>query len=147
MHEALIEDAKYDKDRQQRGKDQDRLRTERLLKRLQRSGEKSLDSGWSSETFLHLGDKPGGIAERNVGRQIEGDGHRGEEPGVVHGERRGCRFDGCYGGQRYDPIAGGVQIDIPQPFGRLPEGRGHLKYDIVLIELSVDDGNFRLAES
>ena len=87
-------------------------------------------------------------------RQVERDGDRREQPGVVHLQRRGVGAAALHHGEQrrhgIEPgAAGGLagsEVDVVQPRGILPVLRRHFQHHVILVELRVDDRDFRLAE-
>ena len=89
MDEALIEDAEHDVNGDEGGEDQEGLIGERVV---EGSGG-ALEVGLERRREVHLlgqvVDLGDGGAERGVGREIEGDGDRGELALVIDGEQFG----------------------------------------------------------
>ena len=88
MDVALVEDAQDDVDGDERGEDQDRLVGERGLEGLggaleRRAGSEEGSATWRSAAWMAVD----GVAERDAGRQIEGERDGRELALVTDGQR------------------------------------------------------------
>ncbi len=78
MDVALVEDAKHDIDRGDRGEDQERHVADRLLEDLGVSGKLAVQRDRNVKIAHGALDGVGGLAQRHVRRQVEGEGGRHE---------------------------------------------------------------------
>ncbi len=83
MHQAFVQDAKDDVNREQGGKNQNGLSTERLLVSLQSAGEKTANRGRNTHFLFQLIDGNGRVAQCGTGREVERNGDRREQTGVI----------------------------------------------------------------
>ena len=86
MDEAFVEDAENDIDGEDGGEDEVGLGFEGGLEGLEGAGELAVHGLRHAELLLEAFYGFGGIAEGDAGGEIEGDGDRGEEAGMVHGQ-------------------------------------------------------------
>src|SRR5579871_1093067 len=93
MNVALVKHPEHDINRHQGGKDQDRLAGEGVLK----CGGRSLEAGgnrWrKSDGALGVFNGLRRLPERNSGREVERDGHRGNLSLVIYSQRRIRRLE------------------------------------------------------
>ena len=87
MNEALIQNAKHDVDRAERGGDQIGLVLQRSLKGLGRSAKSCLNGGGHAQFGLRVVDDVDRVAQCDARRQIEGNRHGGILALVVDGQR------------------------------------------------------------
>ena len=83
---------------------------------------------------LRPGDLRHGLAQGHAGPQVEGDGRGGELPLVgdrERGERGGVMGEGGQGDLA--PLGRGIEVDVPEARGVLPELGRHLHHDMVLV--------------
>ena len=102
MRQALVQHAEHDIDRDQRRQDQQRLRADAVRwKALHVAGEVGADDVGHVHFRHRLLDGGGRLLERHAGRQIVGDGHRGELALVVDDQRRDAALDMRDRGERH----------------------------------------------
>ena len=65
---------------------------------------------------------------------------------MIDGQRRGARLRRGDRGERNNAVARGVEIDVLQAIRALPVLGRNLQYDVILVQLSVDNGDLRLSE-
>ena len=90
-----------------RSEDQVGLVLERLLKGLRGSLERGVDGGGHAHFSLRLLERGNGIPERDVGREIEGEGDSRILALVIDGERSPLLFPVGDGGKRNHCANGG----------------------------------------
>src|SRR5258708_25762740 len=86
------------------------------------------------------------VAERNSGREVEGNRHRRKLSLMVHRERG---LAGREAGEsiQLDLLAGARRdVEMLERVRALPEFRRDLHHDVILIELSEHGGDLALAE-
>src|SRR6267143_692468 len=118
----------------------------------QGASEKTAQGGREAHTLLHLFDGESGVAERDAGSQIERDGDGGKQTGVVDGEWDGIGLTGGHGDE--GGVAGGsdvaacirMKVNVFQALGTLRIMRSDFEDDVVLVQLSVNDGSLGLTE-
>ena len=86
MHQALVQDAEHDIDRQQRRDDQVRARCSAIVGRPEVPAKKP--ASWkASRALLHLVDAPVASLKRHIRREIERHRDRREQARMVDGQR------------------------------------------------------------
>ena len=88
---ALVQQAEHDVHGDQRGRDQVRLRRQRVAERLRRTLEAAEQRGRGVHLALRRVDRLRGVAERVAGREVERQRDRGELPLVADRQVRGLR--------------------------------------------------------
>ena len=137
MNVAFIQHAQHDINRHQRGRNQERLTSERLLIRLCRSGEPGVDGRRKPDLSGRFIDSIHRITQSHPRLQVEGHGHRRKEALVSDGQRCGCRRKRAEGAQRDLLSPWRTHIDFAQRQRILPVFRRGLHHHVVLIQCSL----------
>ena len=112
MHQALIQNAEHNVDREQRRADEEGLTVQRSLIRRCRPGKKAANRLRHIQPLLHLGNQAGGIAQRHIRRKIERHRYGWKGTGVIDDQRRGAGMRRGDRGERNDAAARGMEVDI-----------------------------------
>src|SRR5206468_10242038 len=134
---ALVEHAEDDVDGDQRGEDEQRLVGERGLEGLRGALEARADAGGEAEVAHGGFDGGDGGDEGDAVGQVEGEGDGGELALVVDGEGGGGGTEVGEGGERHGHAGGRAHVDVLEGLRALPERRGDLHHDVVLVQLGV----------
>ena len=84
VDEALVQNSENDVNRQNRHDQQNRHPPEAALEFAHRALEADADGGGHAHLAHRIVDRGGGFAQRQAGRQVEGDGGRGKLPEMTH---------------------------------------------------------------
>ena len=93
VNEALVQDAEYDVDGNERREDENWLIGKRVLECSGCSLEFSLNAGRQFRVGLGLINGFDSVAERDTGREVEREGHDGKLTLMIQRERRAIGFD------------------------------------------------------
>ena len=146
MRQALVEHAEHDIDRDQRRQQQQRLRAQRPLEGLDVAGEVGVDGVGDVHAGDRLLDLGGRRLQRHVGRDVVGDGDRGELALMVDHQRRDAAGEPGDRRQRHLRIAVARHVEVGE-IGRVAlVFVVDLQDHAVLVALAVDGGNLPLRE-
>ena len=93
MDVAFVEHAQHDIDRHQRGQNQQRLIRQGVLERLRGALKTGLDAGRKADLLLGLVNHFHRVAQRDAGRQVEGESHHRKLSLVADDQRRVARLE------------------------------------------------------
>ncbi len=135
MQQALVQHAEHDVDRDQRGRDQHRLRCRRLLQPFGVAGELGAHLGRHAQRRRRLRDRLLGIAERHAGGEIEAQ-RRGRELALVaHRQRRVAALEARHRRKRNLRAVARADIDPVQHHRRGLQRRIGLHHHLILVAL------------
>ncbi len=120
---------------------------ERGLEGLRRARELAADARGQPDAARRLLHRDDRLAQGHAGRQVERERHRREEALVVHLQRGRARLEAGEAGERARTRrVRGLDMDVAEGVGALPELGRHLHHHPVLVELGVDGGHLALPE-
>src|SRR5262245_31127140 len=146
MHEAFVENAEHDVDRDDRRQNQPGLPGQRARELIGIAGVATNHRGGHAYLLLRLADGGYRIAERSTVREIEADGDGGELVLVKDGERCRPALDLGNRAQWHLSAARTWYVQPRQRVGIVLVLRHGLQHHAILVRLGVNGGDLPLAE-